>query len=129
MTDVPWLSPEWVERSRASAGDRVWFPGVSARIQVEVTGGPDGEVRYYLVVEEGRLTDGAAGKVDDPDLTLIWSWADAVAAGQGQLDPSVAFMQGRMKTAGSTGLLLQLLPVTRTEEWRQQQAGSAVKQD
>jgi hypothetical protein len=113
-----WLSPEWFDRFETLAGDRIWFPGVSARIQVEVTGGPEGEVRYYRVVEDGRLTHGATGKVDDPDITLTWSWADAVAASQGELDPNVAFMQGRMKAAGSTGQLLKLLPVARTKEWQ-----------
>ena len=37
---------------------------------------------------------------------------------QGELDPSVAFMQGRSKAAGDTGLLLQLLPVMRTDAYR-----------
>ena len=45
-------------------------------------------------------------------MTLSMSWDDAVAMQQGRLDPSVAFMQGRMKVAGSMEVVLALLPVT-----------------
>jgi putative sterol carrier protein len=37
---------------------------------------------------------------------------------QGDLDPNVAFMQGRMKVAGSMGVMMALLPATRTPEYR-----------
>ena len=33
----------------------------------------------------------------------------------GTLDVNVAYMQGRLKTAGDTGVLFRLLPATRTE--------------
>ena len=36
---------------------------------------------------------------------------------RGELDPNVAFMQGRMKVAGSMGVMLALLPVTDTPEY------------
>jgi putative sterol carrier protein len=38
---------------------------------------------------------------------------------RGQLDPNVAFMRGRMKVAGSMGVMLALLPVTNTPEHRE----------
>ena len=47
-------------------------------------------------------------------MTLTMAWDDAVAMQRGGLDPSVAFMQGRMKVAGSMGVMLALLPVTAT---------------
>jgi putative sterol carrier protein len=57
--------------------------------------------------------------VDAPDLTLSLSWSDAAAIQSGSLDPSVAFMQGRMKVAGSMGLLLELLPAARDADHRE----------
>jgi putative sterol carrier protein len=42
-------------------------------------------------------------------VTLTASYADASAMAAGELDPSVAFMQGRLKTAGDPGLVLDLL--------------------
>jgi putative sterol carrier protein len=43
----------------------------------------------------------------------------------GALDPSVAFMQGRMKVVGSMGATIALLPAAREPEgleWRRQVA-------
>ena len=113
-----WLSVEWFDETRALAADQPERPGLSARMQFEVTGGPDGEVRYYWVLEDGRLVASAPGPIDEPDVTLTTSWKDAVAIQRGDLDPNVAFMRGRMKVAGSMGLMLSLLPVTNTPEYR-----------
>ena len=46
-------------------------------------------------------------------------WSDAVAMQKGELDPNVAFMQGRMKVAGSMGVMMSLLPVTNTPEYQE----------
>jgi putative sterol carrier protein len=37
---------------------------------------------------------------------------------QGDLDPNVAFMQGRMKVSGSMGVMMALLPTTTTPEYQ-----------
>jgi hypothetical protein len=50
----------------------------------------------------------------EPDLTLALSPEDADLVKMGQLDPSVAFMQGRLKTSGDNGLLLRVLAWTTT---------------
>ena len=50
----------------------------------------------------------------EPDLTLGLSPEDARLVGQGQLAPSVAFMQGRLKTSGDNALLLRVLAWTTT---------------
>ena len=54
-----------------------------------------------------------------PDVTLTMVWDDAVAMRRGELDPNVAFMQGRMKVAGSMGVMMALLPVTNTPEYQE----------
>ncbi len=50
----------------------------------------------------------------EPDLTLTLSPGDAELVRNGQLDPSVAFMQGRLKTSGDNALLLEVLSWTTT---------------
>ena len=100
------------------AADQPERPGLSARVQHEVTGGPDGDICYHWVLVDGRLTESALGGVGDSEVTLTTAWADAVALQTGQLDPSVAFMQGRMKVAGSMSLVMELLPVTNTPEYQ-----------
>jgi predicted lipid carrier protein YhbT len=112
-----WLSEEWFDQTRALAADQPVRPGLSARMQYDVTGGPEGDVHYFWVLEDGRLKESALGRIDDPDVTLTAGWADAVAIQTGALDPNVAFMQGKMKVAGSMALMMELLPVTNTPEY------------
>jgi SCP-2 sterol transfer family len=50
----------------------------------------------------------------EPDLALALSPADAQLVGRGELEPSVAFMQGRLKTSGDNALLLRVLAWTTT---------------
>ena len=104
-----WLTEEWFEQARALAASANGLAGPSARIQHEVTGGSDGEVRYFWVLEDGVPVGGAVGSVEDPDVTITMGWADAVAVQRGTLDPNVAFMQGRLKVAGSMGVMMNLL--------------------
>jgi putative sterol carrier protein len=121
-TGVPvtkWLSAEWFDQTRSILADQPGHAGLSARIQYEISGGPDGDIRYYCVLEDGRPTDRAGGTVPDPDVTLTVGWSDAAAVLRGELDPSVAFMQGRMKVAGSMGLMMRVLPVTTTRSYRE----------
>jgi hypothetical protein len=113
-----WLSADWFDQTAAMSADRPLPPGLSARVQYEITGGPEGDVSYYEVVEDGRLVSRAGGAVGEPDVTVTTGWSDAASMCRGQLDPNVAFMQGRMKVAGSMGVMLALLPVTSTPEYR-----------
>jgi hypothetical protein len=108
-----WLSPEWFDQVRGLAAALPARPGLSGRIQEQITGGPDGDVSCYWVLEEGHATDAATGTVDDADVTLTSSWSDAAAVHSGALDPSVAFMQGRMKVVGSMEVTLALLSGVR----------------
>jgi hypothetical protein len=113
-----WLTDEWFDQTRALSAGQPERPGLSARMQFIVTGGPEGDVRYYWVLEDGQLRQSAIGDVDDPDVTLTTARPDAMAMAKGDLDPNVAFMQGRMKVAGSMGLMMRLLPVTNTPEYQ-----------
>jgi putative sterol carrier protein len=109
-----WLSTEWFDETRAVVSGQLVCPGLSATIQFEISGGPDGNASYHWVLEDGRLDSIGEGPMTGADVTLSMSWDDAVAMHQGVLDPSVAFMQGRMKVAGSMEVVLTLLPVTAT---------------
>lgn len=60
----------------------------------------------------------AGGGLAEADLTLSLSPEDARAVTDGRLAPSVAFMQGRLKTAGDNGLLLEVLAWTAGPSFR-----------
>jgi predicted lipid carrier protein YhbT len=113
-----WLSPEWFDETRAMAADQPDRPGATARMQYEVTGGPDGDVRYYWVLEDGHLRESALGVLADAEVTLTTPWADAMAIQKDELDANAAFMQGKVKVAGNMGKVLALLPITNAPEYR-----------
>jgi hypothetical protein len=116
---VEFLSPEWVERQRELlAGLPGEEGGATVRVQYVVPGGRDGDVAYHLAFEAGRVVDGGVGT--DPRaevvLTTVREVATDIAAGD--VEPAVAFMQGRLKTEGPTSRLLPLLALTQTEPYR-----------
>ncbi|HEV3281912.1 MAG TPA: SCP2 sterol-binding domain-containing protein [Acidimicrobiales bacterium] len=114
-----WLSEEWFDRARELWPDTSGPGGLSGRVQCEITGGPEGDVSCYWVFEDGRLESGSVGRLGDADAVLTVSWDDAVAVQRGDLDPNVAFMQGRMKVTGSMGVMIDLLSRARSPGCRE----------
>ena len=115
------LSQEWHDETRRMAEGQPERPGASARMQYVVTGGADGEIRYYWVLEDGKLLESGLGDLDDPEVTLTQSYDDAVAIQKGELDASAAFMQGRVKVTGNMAKLMALLPITGSPEYKELQ--------
>lgn len=114
---MKYLTQEWLDETRAMAAAQPVRPGASARIQYIVTGGPEGDVKYSWVLEDGRLLESHLGTVAEPDITITAPYPDWVRIARGELDMSAAFMQGVIKVAGSTGKFLQLLPITQSREY------------
>jgi putative sterol carrier protein len=69
-----------------------------ATLEYIVSGGPDGEARFVV----DAPGDGA--------LTLTTTHAEWQRIVAGDLDPAVAYMQGRLKVSGDMATLLALLP-------------------
>ena len=115
------ISQEWHDETRRMAEGQPERPGASARMQYVVTGGPEGDIRYYWVLENGKLLESALGDLEDPEITLTQSYDDAVAIQKGDLDASAAFMQGRVKVTGNMAKLMSLLPITGSPEYKELQ--------
>jgi putative sterol carrier protein len=112
-----WLTQEWLDESTRLAETQPVRPGATARLQYVVTGGPDGEVKYYWIVEDGRLIENRLGELADAEVTLTETYDDAMRMQKGELDANAAFMQGKIKVAGDVAKLMALLPITMSPEF------------
>ncbi len=117
-----YLTDAWFDEARALAASQPERPGATARMQYVVTGGPEGDIKYWWRLVDGKLADSAAGVIDEPDFTMTLSYDDSVKIQRGELDANAAFMQGRMKVTGNMGSLMQLMPLTTSPEYKALQA-------
>jgi alkyl sulfatase BDS1-like metallo-beta-lactamase superfamily hydrolase len=114
-----WLTQEWLDESRVLAESQPERPGASARMQYVVTGGPEGDIKYYWVLENGKLLESQLGELEGAEVTLTQSYEDAERIQKGELDANAAFMQGRVKVTGNMAKLMSLLPITNSPEYKQ----------
>jgi putative sterol carrier protein len=116
-----WLSQEWLDETRKMAEGQPERAGATARMQYVVTGGPDGDIDYYWVLQDGRLIQADLGKLEDAEVTLTTGYNDALKIQKGELDANAAFMQGKVKVTGNMAKVMALLPITNSPEYKQLQ--------
>ena len=97
------LSPEWFDEQAGADPDPVLLT-----IQQVVSGGPEGDRRYVVLVgttgSSVRLGDAAS-----PDVTFTESWETALAIHEGELAPQRAFADGRLRIEGDVRRLPEVL--------------------
>jgi putative sterol carrier protein len=116
-----WLTQEWLDETRKMAESQPERPGASARMQYVVTGAPDGDVKYYWVLENGKLLESNVGELADAEVTMTQTYEDAQKIQKGELDANAAFMQGRIKVQGNMAKLMALMPLTNAPEYKELQ--------
>jgi putative sterol carrier protein len=115
---VKYLSPQWMALTKELAADFPETPGATARLQYVITGGPDGEVKYHHVIENGHTVEHALGEDPEAEVTLTSTYDDKMKVDKGELDANAAFMQGRVKVTGNIAKVMALLPLTSKPEYR-----------
>ena len=80
-------------------------PGMNAVYQFDLTG--DEAAIYCLTFTEGvgKITEGASEK---PDITITMKASDFIKLVSGKLNPTMAFMTGKIKIKGDMGLVMKL---------------------
>jgi putative sterol carrier protein len=63
--------------------------------------------KRFITIADGRATAGQ-GEVENPNLTLIADSGDFVKIFTGGLDPTAAFMSGKLKIKGDMGLAIRM---------------------
>ena len=79
---------------------------LSARIQFSLTGEGGGE--WGVVLDDGKLSV-SQGAMTQPQLTVKTSTANAEKLLSGSLNPTMAFMTGKIKISGDMALGMKLI--------------------
>lgn len=117
-----YLTQEWLDLQKELAQEFPERPGATARMQYRVTGGPDGDVVYHQVIEDGKMLESQLGEDPETEFTISQTYDDSVKILKGELDANAAFMQGKMKVDGNMGKLMSLMPLTQSPEYKAIQA-------
>ena len=87
---------------------------ITSRLQKAVAGQPTGKTVTIDLKGEGYIHISGATVTNDntpADCTVIVSMADLVAMTQGELDPTTAFMTGKLKISGDMSVAMSLQPI------------------
>jgi hypothetical protein len=110
------LSAEWFDEVESASNTGAGNTGAGntgagntdpdGRVVMEqvVTGTPDGEVKYLVVIEgqHARVVRPSPGDIPaEAELTITCDWPTATAIAQGHLSTQRALMQGRLRVRGS----------------------------
>lgn len=106
---LPLASAEWAEAAAPLTELLPDVPGANGTVSLAVSGGRRQEAGFHWNYDAGKATSGTAGIDTTADLVLLLATADAADVLKGAVEPSVAFMRGRLKASGDGGLLLGFL--------------------
>ena len=81
---------------------------MNAVYQFDLAGDDGGQ--YHIVIKDGNA-DAGAGAPESPNITISMAASDFVALREGKLDPTMAFMSGKIKIKGDMGLAMKLQTV------------------
>lgn len=106
---VRYLSLEWIDAlTRAVAADEAMQRAAASNsiaITQVVTGTPDGDVMYHLVVRDGHAVFGA-GAAEGEDLRMMQDWDTAVGIAQHTVNPQDALIAGNIRLGGDPTKLM-----------------------
>lgn len=96
------LSPAWFDRVASDAD-----PGAEQAeivLQQVVTGAPEGEVRYQVIIGGGRATI-LRGSPAEADMTFTSDYKTATAIASGTMSTETALSEGRIRVTGNLSRL------------------------
>jgi putative sterol carrier protein len=85
----------------------------NATIMFDLSGAEAG--KWNIKIAEGKATSGQ-GEVESPNLTMLADSSDFVKIFTGGLDPTAAFMSGKLKIKGDMGLAMKMQTMFRRPE-------------
>ncbi|HYF90848.1 MAG TPA: SCP2 sterol-binding domain-containing protein [Symbiobacteriaceae bacterium] len=79
--------------------------GIKTKFQFELTG--EGGGAYHAVFDDGAYDIGE-GAIENPACSIVISAADFTALATGKLNPTAAFMSGKLKIKGDMAQAMRL---------------------
>lgn len=108
---VKFLTEEWAQAMTEALNSSDEFKsaasGQQTKLQQVVTDAPDGEAKYYFVLQDGGA-EVSLGELSDADATITQNYETAAAINRTELNAQQAFMQGKLKISGNMMKLMQL---------------------
>ena len=103
------LSNEWAHEVDKTLNSHAGFKSAIGEadlgIAFNVSGGPDGDVAYYLKTAGGDV-DLSLGNLEGADVTINTTYDTAASISKGDLNVQTAFMTGKLKVAGNLAKLM-----------------------
>ncbi len=78
---------------------------VDLGVQFDVSGGPDGDVTYFLKVADGTVSTDL-GPLEGADVTVASDYETSQAISKGELNVQMAFMTGKIKVGGNMAKIM-----------------------
>lgn len=103
MTDTQSVADVMQEMQGKFKADKA--AGMNETFQFDITG--DGGGQWYAVINDGNAAF-EEGTAEDPSVTITASDEDWIRIVNGQLNPQMAFMTGKIKVKGNIGLATKL---------------------
>lgn len=99
------VTPDMIVEQMPSYLDTSKAAGTNATIAFDLSGANAG--KWWIKIHDSQAESGK-GDAENPNLTLMADSADWVKIMLGQMDPTAAFMQGKLRIKGDMGLALKM---------------------
>jgi putative sterol carrier protein len=111
------LSEEWVNAFQ-EYGSGLPAMNFSIICQYEISGAPQGKVRYFVIFKDGKTTKAELGKSESPDCLVSTTHDEAISILHQRSTVAGSFMKGTLKIEGEyEKYLLGMNKVRSTNEW------------
>ncbi len=115
------FTEDWLKTLK-QLGSELPSMDLTVTCQYEISGAPQGKVRYYIDIEKGKITDAELGKHPSPNCSISTTYKEVSSILQQEKSVEASFMQGNFKIDGEyEKYLLTMNAIRSTKEWQNMQ--------
>ena len=115
------FTEEWLKTLK-QLGSELPSMDLTVTCQYEISGAPQGKVRYYIDIQKGKITDAELGKHPSPNCSISTTYKEVSSILQQEKSVEASFMQGNFKIDGEyEKYLLTMNAIRATKEWQNMQ--------